>query len=134
MRITASMNGGEIGHNDATCPNPGTWPVGTLAYHNAAGFNSVVVHYQSRPPTCQDYGVIFLADDMIVTPIGSPPCYANCDTSTTPPILNANDFQCFLNLFAAGNTAANCDNSTVPPTLNANDFQCFLNKYATGCS
>src|SRR5262249_6696471 len=23
-------------------------------------------------------------------------CYANCDNSTNPPILNANDFQCFL--------------------------------------
>ena len=29
-------------------------------------------------------------------------CYANCDGSTTPPILNANDFQCFLNAYAAG--------------------------------
>ena len=62
------------------------------------------------------------------------PCYANCDASTVPPILNANDFQCFLNAFAAGLTYANCDNSTVPPILNANDFQCFLNAYAAGCS
>jgi hypothetical protein len=29
-------------------------------------------------------------------------CYANCDSSTAPPILNANDFQCFLNAFAVG--------------------------------
>ena len=61
-------------------------------------------------------------------------CYANCDLSTTPPILNANDFQCFLNKFAAGDPYANCDGSTVPPVLNANDFQCYLNKYAAGCS
>jgi hypothetical protein len=67
---------------------------------------------------------------------GSPPapCYANCDNSTTPPILNVNDFQCFLNKYAAGNSTANCDNSTTPPILNVNDFQCFLNKFAAGCS
>ena len=29
-------------------------------------------------------------------------CYANCDGSLVPPILTANDFQCFLNRFAAG--------------------------------
>ena len=31
-------------------------------------------------------------------------CYANCDGSTTPPLLNANDFGCFLNRFTAGCT------------------------------
>ena len=61
-------------------------------------------------------------------------CYANCDDSTVPPILNINDFQCFLNKFASGDTYANCDNSTNPPVLNANDFQCFMNKFAAGCS
>ena len=61
-------------------------------------------------------------------------CYANCDGSTSPPILNANDFQCFLNKYAAGDSTANCDGSTSPPVLNANDFQCFLNAFAAGCS
>ena len=61
-------------------------------------------------------------------------CYANCDASTSPPILNANDFQCFLNKFAAGDSYANCDQSTAPPILNANDFQCFLNAFAVGCN
>jgi hypothetical protein len=63
-------------------------------------------------------------------------CYANCDGSTTPPILNANDFQCYLNSFAGGGNGfgyANCDNSSAQPVLNANDFQCFLNSYAAGC-
>jgi hypothetical protein len=31
----------------------------------------------------------------------TPPCYANCDTSTTAPILNVEDFTCFINEFAA---------------------------------
>jgi hypothetical protein len=60
-------------------------------------------------------------------------CYANCDGSTTAPLLNINDFQCFLNTFAAGGAYANCDNSSIPPTLNINDFQCFINRFAAGC-
>jgi hypothetical protein len=62
------------------------------------------------------------------------PCYANCDQSTINPILNVNDFACFLNLFAAGGWQANCDGSTVAPILNVNDFACFLNAFAVGCS
>ncbi len=63
----------------------------------------------------------------------TPPCYANCDNSTTAPVLTANDFQCFLNKFAAGDPSANCDGSTTSPLLTANDFQCFLNSFAAGC-
>jgi probable HAF family extracellular repeat protein len=63
-----------------------------------------------------------------------PTCYANCDQSPCAPVLNANDFSCFLNKFAAGDSYANCDGSTTPPVLNANDFVCFLNKFAAGCS
>ncbi len=68
--------------------------------------------------------------------IGAAPaaCYANCDGSTTAPILTANDFQCFLNAFAASQSYANCDASTTLPVLTANDFQCFLNSFAAGCS
>jgi hypothetical protein len=60
-------------------------------------------------------------------------CYANCDNSTTPPILNVLDFTCFLNKFAAGDPGANCDGSTIPPILNVLDFTCFLNRFAAGC-
>ncbi len=60
-------------------------------------------------------------------------CYANCDGSASTPQLTANDFQCFLNRFAAGESYANCDLSTGSPTLTANDFQCFLNQFAAGC-
>jgi agmatine/peptidylarginine deiminase len=65
--------------------------------------------------------------------IGSP-CYANCDASTTAPVLNVLDFSCFLNRFAAGESYANCDGSTAPPVLNVLDFACFLNAFAAGCS
>ncbi len=60
-------------------------------------------------------------------------CYANCDCSTTAPVLTANDFQCFIDKYAAGSTLANCDGSTLSPILTANDFQCFINAYAGGC-
>jgi hypothetical protein len=49
------------------------------------------------------------------------------------PVLNVNDFTCFLNAFAAGSPYANCDQSTTPPVLNVNDFTCFLNTFAAGC-
>jgi len=61
-------------------------------------------------------------------------CYANCDNSTTPPILNVQDFACFLNRFAAGEPWANCNRSVnPPPILNVQDFVCFLNLFAAGC-
>jgi hypothetical protein len=62
------------------------------------------------------------------------PCYANCDGSTTEPLLNVQDFSCFLNAFASGEPYANCDQSTSPPVLNVLDFGCFLNAFAAGCS
>jgi hypothetical protein len=61
-------------------------------------------------------------------------CYANCDGSTTVPILNVSDYICFLNKYARGDTYANCDNNIgVPPILNVNDFICFTIKYSQGC-
>jgi hypothetical protein len=65
--------------------------------------------------------------------MGPVPCYANCDASTAAPVLNVNDFLCFLNAFAQGDTYANCDHSTSAPTLNVLDFSCFLNLFAAGC-
>jgi hypothetical protein len=70
------------------------------------------------------------------------PCYANCDGSTVPPILNVEDFSCFINRFAEGTTLphqqqlshyANCDGSTTAPVLNVEDFSCFINRFAQGC-
>ncbi|MEX2217924.1 MAG: choice-of-anchor R domain-containing protein [Phycisphaerales bacterium] len=60
-------------------------------------------------------------------------CYANCDDSTQAPVLNVQDFGCFLTRYAAGEAYANCDDSTQPPVLNVQDFGCFLTKYAAGC-
>ncbi len=72
--------------------------------------------------------------DNAVFATSSAACYANCDGSTSPPRITANDFQCFLTRFASGDAYANCDQSVAPPVLTANDFQCFLNKFAQGAS
>jgi WD40 repeat protein len=65
---------------------------------------------------------------------GSPGgCYPNCDNSTAAPVLNVQDFTCFLQRYAAGDTYANCDASTTAPVLNVQDFTCFLQRYAGGC-
>jgi hypothetical protein len=60
-------------------------------------------------------------------------CYANCDGSTAPPVLNIADYVCFTQRFAAGDPLANCDNSTAPPVLNIADFVCFSQRFAAGC-
>ena len=60
-------------------------------------------------------------------------CYPNCDNSTAAPILNVNDFICFQQKFAGGDSYANCDGSTAAPVLNVNDFICFQQKFASGC-
>jgi hypothetical protein len=77
-------------------------------------------------------GDISAWDNLVVqpAPVG---CYANCDNSTTAPILNVGDFTCFLQRFAAGDSYANCDNSTTAPVLNVGDFTCFLQRFAAGC-
>jgi hypothetical protein len=61
------------------------------------------------------------------------PCDANCDNSTAQPVLNVQDFTCFLQRYAAGESYANCDSSTTAPVLNVQDFTCFLQRYAAGC-
>lgn len=80
MRVTAYMNGNLVGTNTKTARYPGTWPVDTLKCSFIQGFNSVVVHYDHRPPTCQDYGVIYLADNMRVTLIPINPFSLNLTT------------------------------------------------------
>lgn len=71
MRVTAYMNGSLTGTNTRTTAHPGTWPVDTLSCSFPLGFDSVVVHYDSHPPTCLDYGVVYVADNMRVTALNT---------------------------------------------------------------
>lgn len=81
MRVTAYMNGTYVGFSTRTATFPGTWPVDTLKCSFQQGFDSVVVHYLSPPPTCQDYGTIFIADNMRVT------TYASAITEGELPVI-----------------------------------------------
>lgn len=67
LRVTAFMNGVLVGTSTSTGSPPYFWPSSTLSFSSPQGFNSVVVHYDSPPPTGGDFGTIFVADNMIVT-------------------------------------------------------------------
>lgn len=60
-------------------------------------------------------------------------CPANCDGTTTQPLLTPADFVCFLARYRAGDPKANCDGSTAQPMLTPADFVCFLARYRQGC-
>lgn len=71
MRVTAYMNGTLVGTSttNSTSLCVCTWTANTLSITTTQAFNRVVVHYDSKPPTCADWGAIFLADNMVVTPM-----------------------------------------------------------------
>ncbi len=103
------------------------------------GASPQIVNHYNILRTLEDmYSLPHSANTVSATPVtgiwAGPPCYPNCDGSSGSPALTSNDFQCFLNRFAAGESYANCDFSTGSPTLTSNDFQCFLNSFAAGCT
>jgi hypothetical protein len=77
------------------------------------------------------WSAAIVGNQVILSTSPAPTCYPDCDGVGG---LTANDFQCFLTRFVQADTYANCDNSTTPPVLSANDFVCFLNSYVAGCS
>jgi hypothetical protein len=79
MKVTAFMNGSVVGSATAQAPPDYTWPSMTLAFAGAAPFNSVNIHYLLPPPGCGDWGPIFMADNMLVTPVPAPPPDLNGD-------------------------------------------------------
>src|SRR5262249_43616435 len=91
-------------------PEIGTWTVQVIA-------TQVV---QDAWPARSPNGATDAAFSLVVTRglVPPAPCYANCDGSQVQPCLNVNDFTCFLNHFAAGDSYANCDGSTTFPVLN----------------
>ena len=71
IRCTASLNGNVVGTSTAVADPPGTWPTGTLRFTSNQPFDSVVIHYAAAPPTGGDWGPIFMADNMRITPATS---------------------------------------------------------------
>lgn len=128
-------------YRDGAPINDGPTPWGSYVFISAA--SSVTITGARE----QDSGVYHVE---IQTPCGvvvSQParvsvCFANCDESTTEPLLSALDFTCFLDRYRATlaippffqvQEYANCDGSTVDPVLNALDFTCFLARFRTSC-
>ena len=126
------VNGVDCGSISGTNPNPQVGHFTTTFTPTVSG--PAAVGIRITRPYLVPGDLTSYVDNVTISGGGPAPCYPNCDNSTSPPILNANDFQCFLNEFAAGSSYANCDGSTAPPVLNANDFQCFLDAFAAGCS
>jgi len=108
-------------------PNPVASMSFTVPAHSPF---EVVVSEVTPGAGCPNYVLRVSGSCPLTPPL---PCYANCDGSSIPPILNVNDFICFQTRYAAGDPYANCDGSTVPPVLNINDFICFQTRYAAGC-
>jgi len=71
MRVTAYSNGTLVG-TSTTNAQAGTWPTETLRFSSTQTFNRVVVHYDAAPVTGGDYGPVFMADNMAVTPAPPP--------------------------------------------------------------
>jgi hypothetical protein len=105
-------------------------PLASRAYHRHNGTTGVLTTQAHRTRMTISLGG------------GTSTCYANCDGSTVEPVLNVDDFTCFINEYAQAQTLpheqqvahyANCDSSTIAPALNVDDFTCFINRYAQGC-
>ena len=78
MRVTAYFGSKFVGTNTYTIDPPGTWPTGVLSLTATQPFNNVVIHYDKSPVTGGDYGPIFMADNLVVTPWTTP--YARIDS------------------------------------------------------
>ncbi len=68
MQAKAYLKGNLVATTYTIASVPGTWPVDTLKCSNTLGIDSVVVHFYSHPSRCQDWGVVFMADNMKVIP------------------------------------------------------------------
>lgn len=82
MRMTAYLGANYVGTNTHQIPHGGTWPSGILSFSSTFPFDNIVIHYDAPPPTGGDYGPIFMADNLVVTPAGGTPSPTPTATST----------------------------------------------------
>ncbi len=79
-------------------------------------------------------GTGYRPNGSLVAVLLTPICYADCDQSTGPGILDIFDFLCFGNAFDSGDPyACDCDTSTGPGVCDIFDFLCFGNAISAGC-
>ncbi|MCC6361577.1 MAG: hypothetical protein IT450_22815 [Phycisphaerales bacterium] len=132
MRATGFMNGVQVATNTATVPVPGTWPTGTLSLDSATPFDRVVVHYDARPPTCQDWGPIFLADNMIVALAATPPrCPGDLNGDRA---VDLEDLATLLSHFGVAGGATAADGDLDGDTdVDLSDLAALLAAYGVGC-
>ena len=110
MRVTAFSNNVQVA-TATTNAAAGTWPSETLQVAVIEGFNSVVVHYDKAPVTGGDYGPIFMADNMQITPLALPIILG------APALLPNGDFQfSFANLPNRSFTVFRATDVTASPT------------------
>jgi hypothetical protein len=109
MRVTAFSNNVEVATATMNAA-AGTWPSEILQVAVIEGFNSVVVHYDQAPVTGGDYGPIFMADNMQITPLALPIVLGS------PVLLPNGVFQfSFANLFNRSFTVFRAVDVTAPP-------------------
>ncbi len=108
MKVTAKMNTTVVGSATAQAPPDFNWPSMTLSFSSATAFNNVVIHYQSAPPGCGDWGPIFMADNMIVTPAPSMTGDLNGDNH-----VDAGDLAILLGAWGTTNAAADLNHNGV---------------------
>ncbi|MFO0828984.1 MAG: GC-type dockerin domain-anchored protein [Phycisphaerales bacterium] len=108
MKVTAYMNGTLVGSSTMSAVPGGVWPSATLSFTAASGFNSVVVHYNNAPACGCDYGVIFMADNMKVTPKPGPAADLNGDTK-----VDAADLAILLGAWGTSNPAADLNHDGI---------------------
>lgn len=125
MRVTVYNDGAFVGTNTVTAEFPGTWPSETLSISAPAGFNRAVVHYAARPPTCQDWGSIFLADNVVVTM--APTCTADFDQDG---FITGIDYDLYVAAFEAGDASADFD---ADGFITGIDFDLYVAAFEAGC-
>lgn len=140
--LTENLGGWDLaevlvnGNPVATAPEGGAWTTVTADLTSFAGQNITLGFRFNTVDGINNNFRGWHVDNLQISATGTTctnpaTCYANCDGSSGNPLLTANDFSCFLNKYATGDSYANCDGVG---GLTANDFSCFLNAYAAGCS
>jgi Alkaline phosphatase PhoX len=76
---------------------------------------------------------IIQGGQLVVMQLGQS-CYADCDHTTGPGVLDVFDFLCFQNAFVnADPYACDCDTTTGPLVCDMLDFICFQDTFFAGC-